>query len=993
MRLARFIAGIFAFCWMQAAFAGAPGGQFTHARWTSKDGVPSMVQALAQTPDGYIWLGTYEGLYRFDGLRFEKMDPAPGHPAGSIPVSALLVTRSGDLWVGYTGGAGIEKGRNGRFVRIAMPDPPSAVTRIVEGPDGAIWVVGGPDRRALKRYRSNIWERIDARFGVPDDEAVSSVFPARDGTVWLATQSRVLSLRPGATRFQDAGQRIANGASMAQDAAGAIWISDPRGTWKLPDGTGGTHIFYPAQGPVRRTNILFDGSGNLWGSTYTGGVFRIAAPNRPDVAAVERYRREDGLSSSQAMALLRDREDNIWIATELGLDKLSRASIERVPLPKSGADTGYNMAADDRGTVYIASGSVLYAAQPGSDPEPVLTGVATQALCSGRGGIVWLVQPGQVLRLAGGRITRTLPLPDALMVAACTEGADGTLWLTRAGGGLIAWSGDGWRSVGPRSGTFAQRDTIVDWNGSPVATLAREALLMLDHDGPTLLSKGQLGVSGLTAVQGTATGLLVAGGLGLARWDGHRVQRLGIASYPWLRGIRGIAQTNRGDTWMINNQGIIRISTAHLDRALASPGAAIPHDLFDEQDGFSSRAQNSAGFQILEGGDGRLWFLTRQAVLRIDPARLVRNALPPPVAIQALTADGRRHADPSDITLPAGTRNLSIDFTGLSMTVPSRVRFRYLLQGVDADWVDPGTRRQAFYTNLSPGDYRFRVLAANNDGVWNREGATLAFTIRPTFVQTPLFAVLCVIAALILLWAVYDLRLRRLTRRMHRSMAERLDERERIARELHDTLLQGVQALILRFQLAADDIPPDQPVRRTLEDALDRADRTLAEGRDRVQSLRVVETGDNLERSIRDLVRRQGFAPATKVHLETRGTPRPLDPLVCDDVTRIANEALFNIWRHADAGRIEIEIVFDSSAFTIGFRDNGVGIPAEIAQAGGRENHYGLVGMHERAAEIGGRLSIRAVPGLGTEISLTVPAAMAYARKGVLRRRRRKERV
>jgi signal transduction histidine kinase len=990
VRLAPFIAGILAFCWVQAASAGAPGGQFTHARWTSKDGVPSMVQALAQTPDGYIWLGTYDGLYRFDGLRFEKIDPAPGHPAGSIPVSALLVTRSGDLWVGYTGGAGMETRRNGRFVRVALPDPPDAVTRIVEGPDGAIWVVGGPERRALRRLWRGTWERIDTRFGVPDDEAVSSVFPARDGTVWLATERRVLFLRPGGARFVDSGQRIGNGASLAQDATGAIWISDPRGTWKLSDRA---RIFYPAQGPVLRTNILFDGSGNLWGSTYTGGVFRIAAPNRPDIARVERYRRDDGLSSNQAMALLRDREDNIWIATELGLDKLSRASIERVAMPDGGATSGYVMAADDRGTVYIASGTVLYAAQPGSEPEPVLTGSATQALCRGGDGIVWVARSGQVLRLAGGRITRTLRLPDTMPVAACTEAADGTLWLTRAEGGLIAWNGNEWRNVHPRSGPFGARDTIVDWNGRPVATIGREAVLLLDGGGPRMLTQAQLGVSGLTAVQGTTGGLLVAGGLGLVRWDGHRMQRLGTASFPWLRGIRGIAQTRGGDTWMITNGGIIRIATAHLEQALATPRSALPHDLFDEQDGFSSRAQNAAGRQIVEGGDGRLWFLTRQGVLRIDPTALVRNALPPPVAIQALTADGRRHADPSGITLPAGTRNLSIDFTGLSMTVPSRVRFRYLLEGVDAAWVDPGTRRQAFYTNLSPGDYRFRVIAANNDGVWNREGAVLAFTIRPTFVQTPLFAALCAIAVLAVLWALYRLRLRTLTRRMSRSMAERLDERERIARELHDTLLQGVQALILRFQLAADDIPPDRPMRRTLEEALDKADQTLAEGRDRVQSLRVADTGDNLERSVRELVRRQGFAPSTKVHLETRGTPRPLDPLVCDDVMRIASEALFNIWRHADAGRIEIEIIFAPSAFTICFRDNGVGIPAEIVRAGGRENHFGLVGMRERAAEIGGRLSVRVVPGLGTEIGLTVPASAAYLRKSLLRLQRRTERA
>ena len=982
--------------------AGAPGGQFTHSSWTSKDGVPGMVQALAQTPDGYLWLGTYEGLYRFDGVTFEKMAPAPDHPAGSIPVSALHVTRGGELWVGYTGEAGVERGRGGRFTRVAMPDPPSAVTKIVEDADGAIWVVGGPERRALKRYWRGGWQRIDSRYGVPDDEAVSSVFPARDGTVWLTTQSRLLFLRRGGGRFQDTGRRIASGASLAQDAAGAIWISDPTGTWMLPDyprgaRTPAARAFYRSQGPVLRTNILFDRAGNLWGSTYTGGVFRIAAPGQTGGGTVERYRRQDGLTSNQAMALLRDREDNIWVATELGLDQLSRASVEHVKLPTRASAAGYAMAADDRGKVYLASGSALYMAGPGGEPRPVLTGGRTQALCSGRGGKMWAVRSGRVLRISDGHVTGSLPLPDAVPVSACTEDGNGNLWLTRPEQGLIAWDGRAWRKAGPPAAMLGPRDTVVTWRGGPVATLARQSVLIASGQGPKLLRDEQIGVSGLTAVQADDDSLLIGGGTGLARWNGRHMQRLGVAEHPWLRGIRGIARTARGDTWMINNRGIIRVANADLDRAFSSPRAPIPHEMFDEQDGFISRAQNSAGLQVVEGGDGRLWFLTRQGVLRIDPALLERNALPPPVAIQALTADGRRYADPSSITLPAGTRNLSIDFTGLSLTAPSRVRFRYLLEGVDEDWVDPGTRRQAFYTNLSPGDYRFRVVAANNDGVWNREGAALAFTIRPTFVQTPLFALLCVIAVLALLWLVYDLRLRALTRRMHARMAERLDERERIARELHDTLLQGVQALILRFQIAADDIPPEQPTRHTLEEALDKADRVLAEGRDRVRSLRMTDSGDNLERTIRDLVRRQGFAPATKVHLETQGEPRPLDALVCDEVTRIANEALFNIWRHADAGRIEIEIVFGASLFAIRFRDNGVGIPAEIVEAGGREDHFGLIGMRERAAKIGGRLSVRSVPGLGSEIGLTVPASVAYSRRGrgfaMLRRQRRKESV
>jgi signal transduction histidine kinase len=381
------------------------------------------------------------------------------------------------------------------------------------------------------------------------------------------------------------------------------------------------------------------------------------------------------------------------------------------------------------------------------------------------------------------------------------------------------------------------------------------------------------------------------------------------------------------------------------------------------------------------GGDGRIWLLTLEGVAWIDPARIVRNALPPPVSIRALTVNGQVRRDPRDLVRPKGASKLQIDYTALSLSIPERVRFRYRLEGVDKDWVEAGGRRQAFYTNLKPGRYRFQVLAANNDGVWNDRGAVLTFQIPPTFVQTNLFRALCALAVIGLLWGLYALRLRQMSDRIHGRLQDRMAERERIARELHDTLLQGVQGLMLRLQSVVDQIPADQPARQALESALDRADDVIVEGRDRVRSLRADRAGD-LHEILAEQAERLGLEPAIKVRLVVEGTPRRLHPLVCEEIERIASEALFNTQRHAQARNVEITVGYGRGALTVLFRDDGVGLDQAVLDSGRREGHFGLTGMGERARKIQAEFELRSRPGAGTEIELTVPGGVAYLSPG-----------
>jgi signal transduction histidine kinase len=386
----------------------------------------------------------------------------------------------------------------------------------------------------------------------------------------------------------------------------------------------------------------------------------------------------------------------------------------------------------------------------------------------------------------------------------------------------------------------------------------------------------------------------------------------------------------------------------------------------------------------VRGGDGRLWFVTTQGLVTIDPARIPRNDVAPPVRIVAIAHNGVRLRDPASIELPAGTPGLQLDYTALSLTLPERVRFRYRLAGADLDWVDAGTRRQAFYTNLAPGTYRFQVIASNNDGVWNEEGASLDITIPPTFLQSVWFKLLLGLMALLFLGLVYLLRVRQVLGRVRSRFEVRIAERERIARELHDTLLQGMQALLLHVRVAANTIPEETGARQPLEQALVHVQGVLVEGRDRVRDLRSGDAATDLSEALAALAATLAVGSGKESRLTVEGTPRDLNPMVREELHRIAEEAIRNTVHHSGATTIDIVLDWHRRGLRMAVRDDGVGIPSPVLERGERPGHFGLTGMHERANRIAGRLTIAGAPGRGTEVSIMVPARTAY-REGTIR--------
>ena len=523
-------------------------------------------------------------------------------------------------------------------------------------------------------------------------------------------------------------------------------------------------------------------------------------------------------------------------------------------------------------------------------------------------------------------------------------------------------------------------DIALNYEGYPVVKWGTENIRVIGAQTISTIPQRALGTGRIIEIVDGRTGLFIVGDERFGRWRGNRVQTLDTRKiYPWLKS-RGLVQTPQGETWMIGSNGILRMSTAKLDYAFDHPGAELPYQRFDANDGLRAGMQHAGyrGAQVAQGGDGRIWFLTASGVARVDPADLKRNLLPPPVTIRTLTVGGQTYVDPVNLTLPSGTTAFDIAYTAPSLSVPSRVRFRYRLEGVDTTWVDPRTRREAFYTNLRPGRYRFHVIASNNDGVWNRTGATLDIEIRPAFHQTWWFLLLCLLPGIALARLLYTLRLRQVARRVRHQMEARIAERERIARELHDTLLQSFQGVTMFFQSVSERFPPDSALRNAIEEGLDHADAALAEGRDRVQELRSATEKRNFAEALRDGAAAIIPDGMPSLAVSVKGRPRPLVDLVGEELLRVVQEAVRNAVQHADAQTIEIMLHYGSWRLVLIVQDDGVGIPQSIFDRGGPKGHYGILGMRERGVRIGGRLVLARRARGGTEVMLSVPARSAY---------------
>ena len=743
--------------------------QFAHTSWGPKDGAPSVVTALAQSTDGFLWLGSTDGLYRFDGVVFEHYQPRAGGPFPAESVRSLLALPNGGLWIGFRSG-GVSFLRSDRATNYTTRDgvPAGVVSGIVQDREGTIWVATDS---GLARLEGNHWREVGKDWNFPGG-LTHTIFVDRQGTLWVSTEDTLVFLPPGANRFQPTGIRVGQVTRIAQAPNGKLWMAETTRSVRPIPLSDNRQPADETEVQVGSVGILFDNDGALWITSVGDGLRRSPDPEllkgkiKEFSTAVDSFTTKDGLSDDVVRAVLQDREGNIWVGTHNGLDRFRKTNLVPVVLPFKPKFPV--LAAGTAGDVWLENVRFKFRihegrADQGGDSIPD----GAISAFSDRSGVIWWICWDAIYRYYAGSYSK-VPLPSSLSrpyhegaIAATVDGS-GTLWLAAVREGLFYRKEGRWQrlEIAPEFARFSPKTAFTDWMGRAWFGYEGGGIILLQNDGiQSVFPTDRSQVGSVNAIEGRGRHIWVAGELGLAYFDGNGFRRIVPADAETFGEIFGVEEAANGSLWLIKSGSAFEIPAAEVQRVLDDPSHRVKYRIFDSFDGFPETLTTRG---VIQGTDGKLWFTGAGGIVWIDPANISTNTLPPPVLIRSLTSNGRRTDSLTNLSLPPRTTDLQIVYTALSMAVPEKVRFRYRLEGVDKDWQDAGNRREAFYTRLGPGEYHFRVIACNSDGVWNEEGARLDFNIAPAWYQTIWFRGFYVLAFFTLLWGMYQMRIRQL---------------------------------------------------------------------------------------------------------------------------------------------------------------------------------------------------------------------------------------
>lgn len=967
--------------------------QYSHTSWKIRDGfTKGAITSITQTPDGYLWFGTEFGLLRFDGTRNVLWQPPPDQQLPSTTIMSVLAARDGSLWIGTS--KGLAKWKDGKLTHYAeLAD--KYIFKILEDREGTIWASG----IALTTGRLCAIQNNSVHCNGDDGALVRgafNLFEDSKGNLWAGVKNGLWRFRPGTPKFYPLAGESDGIQAIGEDVDGTLLVGWKGGVHKFVDGRTEPYVLSSIEGQFKARRILRDRDGGLWIGTADRGLVH-AHEGKADL-----FGPLDGLSGENIYSTFEDREGNIWISTANGLDRFREFAVvmfsAKHGLPQ--ATVGSVLAARD-GSVWLSTYKGLNRWNNGSfetfggagKQDGKLNGQAPHSLFQDDSGRIWVSIQSGFGYLQKDRFVAVSAVPGAISGIAQDSSRD--LWFANEHASLFQ----------VRGATVVQE---IPWTNlghkDPASTLAADPLrgglwIGFGLGGVAYFKDNQVRES-YAGAEGLAAGrvnylhfdrdgaLWAATEGGVSRLKDGRVTTLtssnGLPCDPvnWIIG-------DRGDSlWLDTACGLIRMTRNELEKWILAverdkaSKPAIQFLVLGASDGVRSSTTGSHfSPPVTQSADGRIWFYGLDGVNVIDPNHLPFNKLSPPVHVEQFIADRKTYkAIPNrTLQLPPRIRDLQIDYTALSLVDPERNLFRYKLEGRDPDWHEVTGRRQVFYNDLPPGNYRFRIMACNNNGVWNESGTYVDFTIAPAYYQTTSFRVAVLVAFLLALAAVYQWRLRQVARQVRGRMEERLEERERIARDLHDTLLQSVQGLILKFHAVSRQIPRESPAYNALEKTLDHADEVLAEGRDRIRNLRV-DSGSltDLPAAFRSVAEEtsQGRDAIFKTVVE--GHVRDLHPMVLEECYCIGREAIINALSHSEGQHVEAEITYDSRELRLRVRDDGRGIDPTILDEGGRAGHWGLQGMRERAHKIGGELRFWSRLETGTEVELIVPGATAY---------------
>jgi len=961
--------------------------QYRFDNWTTDEGLPqNSVSAILQTRDGYLWLTTAGGLVRFDGLRFTVFDKSNAKGLNSVRFSALFEDDDGSLWIGTEDG-GLTRCRNGIFTTYTTQD-------------------GLPHNK------------IRAIWG--DDAGGLLIFTAGGLVRWRHEQFLPYQAAPGMSIGQNC-YRVQSGAFWCFDTAGLRRIKDDKlSTYSIRDGLSSLAV----------STVYEDRKGNVWIGTAN------AAVNRLQNGEFTHYTAKDGLPKEPIQSIYEDRQGNLWFATrDGGLSQfqdgrfITYATTDRLVgnfVPPFYEDREGNlwMGMADHGLRRIRKEFIAFYSVGGelsqNKPYPIL---------EDRAGNIWIgTQGGGLYRFRTGNFTHYSPSTRGVYwsVSALYEDRDGRLW--SGGSGVASFFKDGqFVQAGDRFGLSSQlvRVFLQDragrfWIGTDhglikyenehaVTYTARDGLagddviaLLEDRTGQlwigtrgglsrlqddrfvSFTEQNGLPSNHVRALYEDGEGTLWIGTYdgGLGRLRDEKFTRYTVADGLFNSGVFSILEDRRGNLWMSCNRGIYSVGKQQLNDFAAGKIQAITSVAYGKTDGLLNTECNGnrqpAGWQAR---DGRLWFPTQGGVAVVDPAAIISNPYRPPVLIEEALLDGKAINPQTTMQINPGQENLEIRYTGLSFIKPENVRFKYKLTGVDKDWVEAGQRRSAYYSHLPPGSYIFKVIAANSDGLWNNDGATLSIVARPPFWRTWWFltlAILLIGGAAIL---VYERRLVRL-RRAHaaqetfsRQLIESQEsERKRIAAELHDSLGQNLLIIKNRALLGGKVSADYESAREQFAEIDASASQAIDEVRAIAYNLRPYHLDRlGLSATIEDMIER--VATASGIHFTAEVAP--LDDLFTKEAEisfyRIVQESINNVVKHAQASAAEVKIIRNGRSVFLTVHDDGRGFNPEAGTAAeARRQGFGLSGIAERVRMLGGTHTIASAPEQGTTIRIRI---------------------
>ncbi len=941
--------------------------------WREAEGLPqSRIRDIVQTRDGYLWLGTDNGLVRFNGATFTAFTVETGS-LGDNEVWGLQEDDDGGLWISTYGG-GVTLYKEGRFKTFTIADglPDDVIRKLDKDREGNIWLTSV---NGAARYSNGVFTHFTVRDGLTDNSITAicanssmGVLLAAGGTLHRLVNGKFIAVNGVVEKIDGQLDHLLRGGD------GSLWLGFYGKVKQWKDGRVSTYR-WPDNLSPRISQLHEDRQGTLWVATEQG-VSRLRDGEFETVRLGE-----SKTNPGVVYSLYADREANIWLGFQSnGLGRLSKRQLLTISssegLPN---DSTRSVFQDSHGNIWIGTvdGFAKYKDGKSTNYQSLNGGRigSVRSMAEDSQGNIWVGADQQLLLLKNERLSNIPGWKRGSEIEVIYRDPLGHMWVGTDGNGLFEFDGtnvhhyrsrDGLAGDHVRSLLFDRQGTLwVSTNGSGVSSYANGKFT-------TYTVKDGLAGDRVTASHEDEEGALwFATREGLSRFKDGRFFTFNAASGLLVDFVYAILDDGRGNFWFSCAQGLFRVSKSGLRDFAAGKIAKITSVDYGVRDGMKTRACN-VGDQptAWKTADGSLLFCSLKGVVVVDPRRLYSSNLAPPVQIEKVLINKEEQQVSTNSRLSLGDGEVEIHYAALSYTAPEKLRFKYKLEGFDKDWVDAGTRRFAYYASLPPGDYSFKVIAGHIDGPWNEKGQSFAFYLKPHFYQTSLFLVLVIASVLLVAGLLYRLRMMELKARYSAV----LGERNRIAREIHDTLAQNLAGIALQLDsvnMQSPDIPAG--LRQRLDQAANLVRYSLSEARRAVTDLRSDELEDReLAVLLPQIAERMAAGVSVKTYVQVLGTPRKLTPMTEKNLLRIFQEAMANAVKYAEAQTIDVELRYGRDYLVLWVRDDGSGFDTELIIPLG-VGHYGLTGMRERAERIGGRLTLKSKIGQGTELQVEVP--------------------